>query len=543
MNLVQVVQISKMADASDDSQGRSSPNSGAGSDDARDAAADRQAAEMAQLQKQLEAATLQLRDRNGRLAAADADRVAMQVRVDAALHDKDRRLAEVSQAVDVARQREGCMAQELEQTQRLLQDAAKEKEVLGYMQSLQQTRVQHETATSPRAFQPVAQFGSTGAQGQVQPGAPADPVLNVINQWSQRSPGPRHADYWRASGQQQDRQSTSAPVNQQVNQQAARPSPAPSRPSQRGGQSHAVPMPRQMTYDGSTSWQSFILPFKSMVEACDWSVEEQLFRLCNSLRGDAAEYAFAQLSADVVGSVELLELALDARFAEKRTTASYLAQLESRKLKAQEKLTEYVADIKRLVIKGYPTADSQTRETIGLRYFVKGIPDRQVAIAVGMREPETMEEARSALDTYRSLQEEAVKPPRVRAVQSAGGANPKDDAFVTEKRLQKFGKELKSSFTNQFDELKSILGKGKKSDTKEQARNGGRRDQSPGRSPKGKRKVSFKDIECYKCHEMGHYARNCPESETETTDAEASDAGSTSESEEAAQSASESENC
>ena len=97
-----------------------------------------------------------------------------------------------------------------------------------------------------------------------------------------------------------------------------------------------------MTYDGKTSWQSFIWPFKSLAAACRWSEDEKLFRLTNSLRDDAAEYAFAQLSSDVVNSFELLELALDARFAEKRTAASYLASLEAHKLQPKEMLSEYV---------------------------------------------------------------------------------------------------------------------------------------------------------------------------------------------------------
>ena len=94
------------------------------------------------------------------------------------------------------------------------------------------------------------------------------------------------------------------------------------------------------------------------------------------MRYDAGEYAFAQLSSDGANSFELLELALDARFAEKHTAASYLASLEACKLQPKEKLSEYI-DIKKLVIKGYPTVDQQTRETIGLRYFLKGLPESQ----------------------------------------------------------------------------------------------------------------------------------------------------------------------
>ena len=54
-------------------------------------------------------------------------------------------------------------------------------------------------------------------------------------------------------------------------------------------------------------------------------------------------------------------------------------KLEIRKLQPKEKLADYVADIKKLVIKGYPTADAQTREKINVRHFLKGLTDQQMA--------------------------------------------------------------------------------------------------------------------------------------------------------------------
>ena len=81
---------------------------------------------------------------------------------------------------------------------------------------------------------------------------------------------------------------------------------------------------------------------------------------------------------------------------------SYLAQLEGRRQQPQEKLSEYVADLRKLVIKGYPTANESTKETIVLHHFLKGLPDRQAAISVGMTNPTTVEEARTALDTLRA---------------------------------------------------------------------------------------------------------------------------------------------
>lgn len=215
----------------------------------------------------------------------------------------------------------------------------------------------------------------------------------------------------------------------------------------------SVPLPRQTTYDGTSNWQGFILPYMSLASTCGWAEEEKLFRLCSSLRGEAADYVFVQLTPEVVNSFELLKLALHSRFAEKRTTTSYLAQLEARKLKPQDKLSEYVADIRSLVIKGYPTADDATRETIGLRHFIKGLPDLKTAVAVGMEDPQSLEAARTTLDTYTSLREETTKPSRLGAMQVV----PNGEMLVTESRLQEFGEEMKSSIKRMFKDMKSLV--------------------------------------------------------------------------------------
>ena len=161
------------------------------------------------------------------------------------------------------------------------------------------------------------------------------------------------------------------------------------------------------------------------------------------MRGEAAEFAFSQLGGDVLKSYDLLEQALATRYREQRTLASYLAELESRKLGQKEKLAEYASDIKGLVLKSFPTADSNTRETINLRYFFKGLGDQQMAVAVGMKDPKTIEEARITLETYRSLQDEIGKGSKVRNV---GYGNKKRTIFAARNMSQRM--TLRSFYTS-----------------------------------------------------------------------------------------------
>ena len=80
-----------------------------------------------------------------------------------------------------------------------------------------------------------------------------------------------------------------------------------------------VPLPRQMLFDGRSSWDGFI-------KSCGWSQEEKLFQLTNSLHDDGF------LPNESLQSFDVLVAVLELRFKDRSPVTSYLAQLEVRKL-------------------------------------------------------------------------------------------------------------------------------------------------------------------------------------------------------------------
>ena len=91
------------------------------------------AAELEQLRRELEAANLQVQDRDKRLAVADADCHNLQFQVDAQLHNKDHQLAETLHTAEMAKHQGQDILTELGQTREALSDMHKDREVLQCM--------------------------------------------------------------------------------------------------------------------------------------------------------------------------------------------------------------------------------------------------------------------------------------------------------------------------------------------------------------------------------------------------------------------------
>lgn len=249
--------------------------------------------------EEIEALRRQLKASNLQLNAAQQETQQMRQRAGDIARDRDVRLTEMMRSVQAAQQREGLAAQELDVSRH------KEQEVIEYMQTLERALctvttvgldatvfkpVSQQQGGSPvtlpatTAFQPVSQnVAHQSIPPAVSPTQAA--VLGVIDQWNQR-PGPQNAAQRYGYGGHQHQQMPQFQAGSAGGSVGYNP---PTSFIRRGND---IPLPRQMTYDGSTTWQSFVLPFQSMATSCRWGEQESLFRLCNCLRGDAAEFVF-----------------------------------------------------------------------------------------------------------------------------------------------------------------------------------------------------------------------------------------------------------
>ena len=267
-----------------------------------------------------------------------------------------------------------------------------------------------------------------------------------------------------------------------------------------------LPAVRMAQYTGKEEWQTWIAQFETIANRYGWGVDERLDQLLPRLEGAAAQFVFSQLPPHVLDNYYELLREIDSRFKIIETPRSFAAKFSRRSQRHGETLEEFAQELKRLYDRAHSGRDERTRNEDLVRWFLDGLYDEEIRFEVEFnKEPRTIDEAlyhAVTLIQIRNMQRDARKNRGVvrRAVDDDSDAEEEGDYLrrcpdeTRQKRKTSFTRpEVKN--VDDVDTVKSLLARVEKLEA-EAARS---------RSFKGKR-----DIECFYCHEKGHFARECP---------------------------------
>lgn len=284
-------------------------------------------------------------------------------------------------------------------------------------------------------------------------------------------------------------------------------------------------------FTGKDDWQTWIARFEAIAHRHRWGNEQKLDHLLPRIEGQASEFVFTQLPPTVLQNYEQFVAELNCRFRTIETTRSFAAKFSSRVQKNGESVEDYAAELKRLYDKAHGYRDRHTRDEDLVRRFLDGLLDDEVRFEVEYhKEPANIDEAvyhvvnlietrniarsdrRGRINTRRATAEESHinqndiqlgSYEQVNRVPEWNTGSSKTDTSKGHRSLNfNRGKDQIDDQSKMLEKLLQRIEKLEKAQFLKGSSNSNRR-------------ADKKDIECFNCHKLGHYARNCPEKKEE----------------------------
>lgn len=331
--------------------------------------------------------------------------------------------------------------------------------------------------------------------------------------------GHRHSDAWEEQR-----------IRPQAEELYNQPQLVPSMMSRASSRTLDEPRVHLPVFDGKGNWKSFWVKFEFLAGPYGWDVDKKLCQLISCLQEGAMEYV-ARLPLHVRNDLYRLIAALEQRYGDQSLPETYRASLMTLRKKPQETLQEYAARVERLVSMSYPGLEGTPLYTsIAIEHIVGGLADPNLSYDVLTKKPTTINETLGMISWHECCKG-ANKRKITSAIRPVGESRPTNNdvierdvrraggqRYVTEERLNEFGRDLKESMTHVVKETvkaqMQVLRPGHRDENREAVPN-----ERNKRNLEGVRtfkdKVCEKSAEdsksrCYYCHAEGHFARDCP---------------------------------
>lgn len=161
-------------------------------------------------------------------------------------------------------------------------------------------------------------------------------------------------------------------------------------PNLLGSNSYIKPK-KTPNFDGTTSWQDFLVKFEMVSAVNKWDDVTKAIELATNLNG-VAQGVITDIEPAKRFDYNYLVSALTARFEPVNQENMYKVQLNSFYRKSNQSLPEMAQEIRRITRLAYPTAPVDIRNQLSKDCFIRAVNDPKMQLSIFQREPKTIDD-------------------------------------------------------------------------------------------------------------------------------------------------------